>query len=240
LNARVNPRIQMFGYYAYGRAFADSDGAGSFPANNYDLATEWGRAGFDIRHRVQLGGNFSWLPFGFRLSPNVNWQSAPPINITSGLDLNGDTNFNDRPALATDLSRPSVRVTPWGAFDINPLPGQQIIPRNFGTAFARLDVSGRLSRTWSFGERATGNNRAGNAAQSGNRGGGGGDRGGGGGGNGRYNLTLSIQSRNAINTTNPAAPNGNLSSPLFGQSLNLNGGGSTANRRLELNVRIEF
>lgn len=62
----------------------------------------------------------------------------------------------------------------------------------------------------------------------------------------RYNLTLSIQARNLLNTVNPAAPNGNLSSPLFGVSTQLagffgpGGGGAAGNRRVELQLRFSF
>ncbi len=87
------------------------------------------------------------------------------------------------------------------------------------------------------------------------RGGGGRGPGGGGGPGGmfnansgkRYNLTLSIQARNLLNNVNLAPPNGNLSSALFGQSTQLaggfgpgGGGGSAANRRVELMLRFSF
>src|SRR5262249_41905040 len=45
IQARLNPKFQMFGYYEWAKASSDSDGAGSFPANNYDLSTEFSRAG---------------------------------------------------------------------------------------------------------------------------------------------------------------------------------------------------
>ncbi len=85
-------------------------------------------------------------------------------------------------------------------------------------------------------------------------GGGGGPRGGGGGGGGggadntnhRYNLNFSVEARNALNHVNPAAPTGNLLSPLFGISNALGGGGfgppggQTNNRRITLSVRFSF
>ena len=93
-------------------------------------------------------------------------------------------------------------------------------------------------------------------------GGGGGDRGGpggmrgggpggpggmfGGSGNGKYNLTFSISGRNIINHVNYAAPVGNLSSPLFGQSTATAGGfgpfasGAAGNRKIEVQVRFSF
>src|SRR5262249_44835739 len=82
-------------------------------------------------------------------------------------------------------------------------------------------------------------------------GGGGGFQGGGGGFDGggnagkKYNLTASLQIRKLINTVNPGAPNGNLSSTLFGQSLGVGGGGfggatQSANRRLDFSLRFQF
>ena len=63
------------------------------------------------------------------------------------------------------------------------------------------------------------------------------------GGNRRYNLEFTIDAHNLFNTVNLAPPVGNLSSPLFGHSNALAGGfrgGSTANRRVELEVRFTF
>jgi hypothetical protein len=224
VNARVNRRLSLFGYYVYGHASSDSDGATTFPANNYDLAAEWGRAGFDIRQRAQIGGTIAG-PFGIQFAPNISANSAPPVNITTGTDLNGDTLLTDRPAFATVPPAPGngVVVTRWGVFNVNPLQnpeaGSAIISRNFGTAYDRWDVSGRVSRAWSFGERA----------------------GAGPGGNKRYTLTLALQGRNWFNHVNPGAPVLILTSPLFGQPLNLQSSyGSTANRRLEASVRFNF
>jgi hypothetical protein len=75
----------------------------------------------------------------------------------------------------------------------------------------------------------------------------GGGRGGFGGGettDRRYNLTLSAMARNALNHVNPGPPVGNLTSPLFGQSLALGsfgpGGSAANNRRLEFQLRFSF
>jgi hypothetical protein len=224
VNARVNRRLSLFGYYIYGRAFSDSDGPSTFPANNYDLAAEWGRAAFDIRHRLQIGGTIAG-PLGIQFAPNINANSAPPVNITTGTDLNGDTLLTDRPAFATVPPGPAngVVATRWGIFNVdpihNPAAGSVIIPRNFAYAYSRWDVSGRISRAWSFGERS----------------------GTGSGSKKRYTLTLALQGRNWFNHVNPGAPVSILTSPLFGQALNLQSSyGSTANRRLETSIRFSF
>ena len=38
------------------------------------------------------------LPWKMRLNPNISYQSAPPFNITQGIDEYGDTLTNTRPA----------------------------------------------------------------------------------------------------------------------------------------------
>jgi hypothetical protein len=58
-------------------------------------------------------------------------------------------------------------------------------------------------------------------------------------------VTLSIQARNLLNTTNLGLPIGNLSSALFGQSTQtaggFGGGGADANnRRIEFQLRFTF
>ena len=45
-----------------------------FPVNSNNLANEWSRAGFDIRHRFVMGGNLS-APLGVRLNPFVIFNS---------------------------------------------------------------------------------------------------------------------------------------------------------------------
>ena len=65
-------------------------------------------------------------------------------------------------------------------------------------------------------------------------------------GSGKYNLTFSVSGRNIINHVNYAPPDGNLSSPLFGQSTSLAGGfgpyasGAAGNRKVELQLRFTF
>jgi hypothetical protein len=259
VNSRLSQRFSLSANYVFNHARSDSDGANTFPANQYDLSGEYGRSSQDIRHRFTLFGTISGLPWGIRLSPIVIANSGRPFNITVGRDLNGDTLFTDRPAFATDLSDPGVRVTPYGTFDVTPSPGQEIIPRNYATGPAFFVVNLRASKSFGFGEVSQAS--AGAAGGGGGRGGGG--RRGGGGGRGsagedgdnveghRYNLNFSISAQNLFNNTNAGLPVGNLSSPFFGQSINTagafgrgGGGGSDrqaiGNRRVELQLRFSF
>ena len=270
VNNRFSRALTLFATYTFNRARSNAEGAGSFPANQYDLSGEYGRSVQDIRHRLFLGGSVNALPWGLKLNPLVVLNSGRPFNITIGRDLNGDTLFTERPAFATDLTRSSVRVTPFGAFDLDPQPGQTIIPRNYGEGPSFFSVSMRLSRTFGFGgakaDAVAGGGGGGGGGRGGRGGGGrgGGGRGGrggggfgGGGGQGesfgggraeqRYNLTLSLNAQNLFNHTNLGAPIGNLSSPLFGQPTSgagrfgAGGGNQTAgNRRIELQLRFSF
>ena len=261
---RLSNLYTLFMTYTYNRASSDTEGANTFPANQYDLSDEFGRSLTDIRHRLFIGGTINALPWGIRLNPLIVANSGRPFNITIGRDTNGDTLFTERPAFATDLTRPGVVVTPFGAFDPNPLPGQEIIPRNFGTGPAFFAVNLRISKSFGFGEpRALsggegGRGGAGGGGGGGRRGGGGGGggrRGGGGGGGGgaadsgdgggasekRYNLTFSLNIQNLFNRANLGTPVGNLSSPLFGQSTNVAGGfgGGGGGNQAAGNRRIE-
>ncbi len=261
INARVSPKFTLFGFYLFNHARSNTDGAGSFPSNSYDLSTEYSRAAFDVRHRLFLGGSFS-MPLGLRIFPFIVASSGAPFNITVGRDLNGDSLYTDRPAFATDLARASVVRTAFGAFDTSPLPGATIIPRNFGEGPGQFSVNLRLSKTFGFGQRPGAATAAfphgGPAGQFGGPAGGprgGGEHGGGrvpggpgvlffdSGSNKRYNLTFTIMARNVLNRVNLALPIGNLSSPLFGHSNAIVGGfgqTATANRRIEVQLRFSF
>jgi hypothetical protein len=270
INSRFNRNFSIFAHYTLASAKSDTDGANTFPANSYDLSGEYGRSAQDVRHRFILGGSIGIPWWKVNLSPFVIASSGRPFNITTGRDSNGDNLFTERPAFATDLTRPSVRITRFGAFDIDPLPGQAIIPRNYGEGPGFFAVNLRVSKTFSFGDAGAsaaaeqsstsegrGGRRGGDGGGGGfpgmGGGGGRGGRGGGGGGGfgerGRYNLTFSINFQNLFNRTNASLPVGNLSSQLFGESLSTvggfgggGGGGNPAagNRRIQAQIRFSF
>jgi hypothetical protein len=264
LNAKINSKITMFGYYVYSRALSDTDGAGSLPSNPYELRGDYGRAAFDFRQRAFISATTT-LPFRIRMAPFLFLQSGVPYNITSGVDTNGDGNPNDdRPAFAQSLTGPNVIFKPgFGAFDIAPgtLTNPVIVPRNYLEGPGILSLTVRVSRSWSFGERGrSGGNtggdeiRGGEAIRNGGMSGSSSQSGlasvfGGISTARRYALTLSASIRNALNNVNPATPIGDLSSPYFGRSVTLNtfgplpGAGPNAgagNRHIELQLRFTF
>jgi hypothetical protein len=259
-NARISAKYSLFGFYMLNRARSNTDGAGSFPANQYDLTSEYGRAGFDIRQRFFMGGMIA-LPLGVRISPFLQVSSGMPFNVILGKDLNGDSLFNDRPAFATDLTRASVVKTAYGIFDTLPLPNQSVIPRSYGNGPGRFSLNMHLTKIFSFGKEVSGTRAepSGGGPRGGPRRGGppggglgpGGLSGAGGpppgmfraAGNRRFNIEITLDFHNLFNNVNLAPPIGNLSSPLFGHSNALGGGffgSSTANRRIDLEMRFTF
>ena len=147
VNARVNAKFSMFGYYMWARASSNTDGVNTFPANSYDESTEWSRAQFEVRNRFFIGGNID-LPLAIRLAPAITYFGPSPYNITIGEDLNGDGQSTDRPSFATRADNPAYVVqTIYGALNLRPLPGETIIPRNLGTGYSSFTINLRASRT---------------------------------------------------------------------------------------------
>lgn len=265
INLRLGSKFSLFGFYSLNFADSNTSGINSFPSNSYDIAADYGRAAFDIRHRLFLGGSFS-LPKGIRLSPFMMANSGTPFNIITGQDNNGDSIFNDRPAFASaGATGTNIVKTKWGTFDTNPQTGATIIPVNYGAGPRQFSLNIRLSKTIGLGRRTESTTIAGGPGgpPGGGRGGPPGGGGGAGGGLGpgglsssggrggppgmnvsyRYNLTLGIGSMNVFNIVNLGTPVGQLSSPLFGQSNSLAGGFGPpggGNRLIDFQVMFSF
>jgi hypothetical protein len=252
---RIGAKLSLFGYYTLNYANSNTSGVGSFPSNPGDITQDYGRASFDVRHRLFLGGTIG-LPHGFRLSPFVIASSGSPFNITTGTDPFLDSVYNVRPAFATCSS---ATQTKFGCFDTAPTAGAVPIPINYGEGPGKFSLNLRASKTFGFGpanESAASVGPGGSGGgigtfgrapggPGGGRGGGGGGRGpeGGGSSNRRYSLTLGVNARNLFNNVNVSSPIGNLSSPLFGVSNGLAGrpySDSTSNRRVDLQLTFSF
>jgi Carboxypeptidase regulatory-like domain/TonB dependent receptor len=285
-NVRVSAgaRLSLFGYYTLNYANSDLGSGGSgggagffsggatstpnFLTNQYDPMADYGRASFDVRHRVFLGGTIS-MPYAFRLSPFMLISSGLPYDISTGTDLNGDSIFNDRPALVAATTCPTkvtpaanILCTPLGTFNSAPSAEQTLVPVNSATGPTLFTLNLRLTKTFGFGRETK------NAGATGGPGYGGGGRhaGGPGGGLGpgglsgagrsiggmmtggastgrRYNLTLGVSARNVFNRVNLGTPIGELTSPQFAESNSLAGGpysSSGASRRIDLQVLFSF
>ncbi len=270
-NSRLSRMFSFNGNYSLSKTTNDTDGQGGalFPMNSYDTSGEFGRSSFDIRHRFTIFGTVNLPWWKVVLNPFIVANTGPGFNITTGQDLNLDRQINERPSFAgpnADCSAPTIRCTRFGNFNLVPLPGETIIPRNFGQAPGSFVVNLRVSRSFAFGVINKGNaaapaRPAGGPTGPVAAGGGGGARVAAIGagpqgasaaapGEKRYNLNVSINFQNLLNHVNLSTPVGNLSSPSFGESLGLGGafggfgggGGSTGagNRRIYAQVRLNF
>jgi hypothetical protein len=253
--------VSLFGYFTLNYANSDTNGAATIPSNPFNLSEDYGRAAFDVRERLFVGGSIG-LPKGFRFSPFMIASSGSPFNITTGQDPYGDSAFNQLPSAATCSTTPvpGIVQTKFGCFNLNPGTATPIsIYDATGPDHFALNV--RLSKTIGLGKKLEGQNAG---AQGGGPGGGGGTfgrgpggpgggRGGpGGGGPGgfgnvgsgqRFSLTFAVSAQNLFNNVNLGTPTGNLSSPLFGESNSLAGrpfASGTSNRRLDLQVTFSF
>ena len=250
-NSRFSRTFQFNGNYSLSKTTNDTDGQGStlFPMNSYDTSGEFGRGSFDIRHRFTLFGTVNLPWWKVVLNPLIVANTGPPFNIITGQDLNLDRQVNERPSFAPDgvnCALSTIRCTPFGNFNLVPLTGERIIPRNYGHSPGSFVVSLRVSRTFAFGTVNNGNAARAQAQPAGGdaakRGGPGGPMLAGGGGGGarpvgvgggpqgaappaekRYSLNVSINFQNLLNRVNLGPPVGNLSSPNFGESLGLAG-----------------
>jgi Carboxypeptidase regulatory-like domain len=258
LDRRLGRTFMLFGNFTLSWTGSDSDGATSLPADNYNLAAEWGRAYTDRRHSVFIGGRVS-LPYGFNLSPMITASSGSPFSITTGFDENGDDSLNDRPAgLARNADLPAslYPLIPnrciSGCNGDAPVLLRDYLIANFPNGVkaenpGSFNVNLSVSRTFSFGDRKIVNGQQasgripGGGGPPGMRPGGMGPGGmgggpfGGGGENGRFNVTLTAQITNLFNRVNYGAYSGVLGSPYFLQPSSAGGA-----RQFELGVRFSF
>jgi hypothetical protein len=241
-------KLYLFGSYTLSYGMANNEG---LPADPYNLRAEWGPTSYgDIRHRA-AGGASVPLPWKFSISAFLLANSGQPYNITTGADPYNTGFPAARPALIPGAApaacqAPSLKYSAgFGCFDLTPAAGTPTIGRNSARGPAAWNHALRVSRTWTFGnERA----RELPGAAGGGHGGGppsavlGADPG------KRYSVTISASTLNALNHPNFATPNGDLSSPYFGQYRSLGGlivmshGGapSTYNRKIDLQLRLTF
>jgi len=106
--AKWNPKRTTLRFnYRHRRAYNNTDGAFSVSPSG-SLDDQWGPAGGDTWHRMRASVSTQ----AYRnLNAQMSWDanSGSPYTITTGIDENGDSIFNDRPL---NVPRNSVRL-PW-------------------------------------------------------------------------------------------------------------------------------
>jgi hypothetical protein len=241
INFTVNGlnKIQLNGGYTLGYAASNTGGAASFPSNPFDLNEDYGRASFDFRHRLNLGGRME-LPLGLILNGLLIARSGQPFDIILGQDLNGDSIFNDRPSFATSLSSPkNVVKTRFGVFDTAPRAGQPAIPINLGMGPVNFVLNLRLMKAFAIGNTEISSGGGGGRAT----------------GAGKpasiyrnawkplYTIRFEAFANNVLNHANLGIPIGSLNSPLFGTSIGLAGSPysqTSATRQIVLRTVFSF
>ena len=247
LRNRLN--LNLFGNYTLGSNKSDTDGFTSLPANNYDLAAEWGRSNQDTRHRIFTGSSFR-IPWNVNMNLNLNWSSSRPYNITTGRDNNLDTVINDRP----DGGARNSGKGP-GNFSLNTNFQKTVSLRKAETSGPAGNNGGANPFANSFAGQRGGGNFPGGGVQGGNfpgggqRGGGnpGGNRGPDGrgqdgrgpGGNfgqpGGPTMTFQINVQNVLNNQQLNGYSGVMTSSYFGRA------NSARNpRQIEAGLRFNF
>jgi hypothetical protein len=188
VSGNIGPNVTVFGSYGWTRALQDTDDLYSVPADSSNLAAEWGVAAVP-RHRAAFGGTI-FLPDDFAVYPFVTLTSELPFNITTGGDINHDSVFTDRPALA-DAGHAGAVATPFGVFNLTPGPGEAVIPRNFGIGPTQFTFDVTATKTFfSYNGPIPSSRRT----------------------------TIQVSVTNLLNNTNYAPFNGVLTSPFFGSA----------------------
>lgn len=124
---------QFNAFYVYSRNLTDDDNERSAGGTDYvdafNLAPEYGPSFLDRRHQFTASPVF-FLPWDFRISSAIRFNSGLPFSARVGTDLNQDFTNNDRPYLA---------------------PGVQM-PRNSFRHPGSSTVDVRIDKTFKFGE----------------------------------------------------------------------------------------
>jgi hypothetical protein len=118
-----------------------------------------------------------------------------------------------------------VYRTRWGNFDADPMPGQKIIPVNYGTGPSFVMLNMALSRVFYFGPKTGGAAANGQETQR------------------RFAWNVGLQAQNLLNSVNGGPPLGVLGSPIFGQSTNMSVNqfaNAQANRLIYLHTVLNF
>ncbi len=96
LRGKMTPWFNGQIQYTLSRVYNDTNGIGSYPANDYDLSGEWAHADFDRRHRFLLLGRLSARVVDVGVGVTMN--SAAPYTETLGQDVYNNGRGRARPA----------------------------------------------------------------------------------------------------------------------------------------------
>ena len=142
---------KLYAYFSYSFVKSKNNvvsGSGA-PFDPYDFSQEFAPGTADGMHSLDGYSSYQ-LPYGFSVGGSYTFHTGGRFNIFTGRDTNGDGFFNERPAFATDLSKPGLIQTKYGILDPNPAPGAILIPRNLGRGSKYFSVDANISKTFRF------------------------------------------------------------------------------------------
>ena len=185
-------------FYTYGKVRSNLVSGSGSPFDPYDFSREFGPDQRDGKHSIFFTASSNNLPFGVSITNFFNISSGTRFNIFTGRDTNGDGFYNERPAFASDLSKPNLVKTRYGILDPNPSPTDTIIPRNLGRGPATFNLDTIINKSFGFGTDKD------NKKQP------------------RYSLNMNVFIRNILNINNKGNPIGNMASPNFLRQISYN------------------
>lgn len=197
VSVNLPPVIKLFGkpgnisfWYQYSKSRNDVVSGSSSPLDPYDFSREWGPTPGDGVHSVFGYFQFS-LPKMISIRGDFNLRTGSRFNITTGRDTNRDGIYTERPAFASDPTKPGLIQTEYGLLDPNPSPGANLIPRNLARGPGGAEVNIYLSKTFGFNKDKANKNAP------------------------RQRLNFGVWVNNIFNKNNKGNPIGNMSSPNF-------------------------
>jgi hypothetical protein len=214
--------------YSFSKAKDNRVSGNGLPFDPFDFSQEFAPAANDGVHSITSYFSYQ-LPFKLSLGGDFSYQTGSRFNITTGKDTNGDGFFTERPAFATDLTKPNLVQTKYGILDPNPAATDKIIPRNLGRGSSNISFDMSLSKSFGFNEDKANKKPA------------------------KQSLNFNVSVENVFNIINRSNPVGNMSSPNFLKVLSVSGsnfieisdglyygGGNTSPRAFSFSMSFRF
>jgi hypothetical protein len=148
LNGKASRWFSGIAQYTFSRTDNNTSGIAWFPANQYSLVGEYGRADFDQRHRFNLLGTLNedhWLNLGIA----AKLYSGTPYTETSGNDTFNTGILNARPASVNRNSLESggnVQIDLRWSHDLLPHKASDKMPA-FSLAVDAFNITNRTNYT---------------------------------------------------------------------------------------------
>ena len=146
-------KVSLFGFYTLSYVDSNTVGPGSFPMNQYDLEEDYGRAAYDVRNRLFLGGSWN-LPRGISTLSLCCGQFRPSLQHHAGPGTERRYPFSMTGLPSPRISpTPPMSSAPAGA-SLTPCRWRErpFIPPNYGIGFGQFTANLRLSKTFGFGK----------------------------------------------------------------------------------------